>query len=310
MALALPPFHRATELEKLIADHVGPCRYLSGEVIEENKGVRRNRTYMKHCIQINRSGERKFIFTKEGHAPGGYPAFEQFISMQNEPEFEAPKYYGFIGGERDRIDAWEFVSGNRYREWRKCSREELRRLVEVVSVINGLTNRALEFAPRIPVKTRGIKPMSESIIKYANDKGDNLSGDLAEHIEAFVAIENKALSRFRSIGNLFLSHHDFGPDNILISNENRLLIHDWELAAISSPGSSLRRMTLLDRNIFDELIEYYVECLRTRGMTSDIADVVFSIDLAQIYSSLYLGLQGNDELISWAIQHARLRLNL
>lgn len=294
------PQHVAA-ITQLLADRLGQRpTHVRVDPIVRKKSPEHLSKYFKHTFSLGGSDPDLVIFVKTAvMKPERVARREPFLSSLGLREFRTPKFYGLIdltGGihdpqREDSLGVWEFVSG-RTIAFPNCPRPELFRVVNAVAAINSQTEEARRELPGLPVGVRILKPIAESI-RSAIDDFDKRAVDtreMARQAAILERVEPGVLSDLDDAKHDLFSHMDLSPPNIFFTPADEpLVIIDWDSCCIAPAGCSLRNLAVLDDEMQEELVEFYVDAMAKRNIRLRSKNVLFAMRATQVYSTLTWG---------------------
>jgi hypothetical protein len=260
------------------------CRYLRD--VFAGKRRTRNTRYI-----VYKWGQRE-LFVKYSPRLRLNPGVERFVGALNNPSFAAPAFFGSGRAKGQDFAIWEYRPYPHFEDFSRASIEELFKIVDAVVAISSSTELLIKEAPDVRKATLWMTPMAgkvEAGLSDLSQEGIDIH-ELRRGCAQLHALENDVLGRIADLGNRYFAHNDVAFHNILRTPEGKVVFVDWELAAVSAPGASLRGLAMLDQDVQHKLANRYAQGMRSNGFDVNAIDVHFVMGAMYVYWALSMGL--------------------
>jgi hypothetical protein len=221
------------------------------------------------------------------------PDFETFLDRQSTPTFRTPIFFGHSTENAIRLGAWAFIRGRPPRLDGR-SADDMRRLLEALAGVAALSQRCRNEVKAVHDNTPWVEPIAgkiQALLQKAERRTDPSFQDLLREVEAFRGVEDRVVTRCKSLGHPFLTHIDIKAVNLIIPPDNdRIVLLDWTGVRFCAPGVALRFLAHHDQKVRAEAVACYVECMRRFGCSVDSHDVQLGLEAAEVFRNLGLAL--------------------
>ncbi len=274
-------------IEKHLSAIVGEkvrCRYMRD--VFAGKRRTRNTRYI-----VYKWGQRQ-LFVKYSPRLRLNPGVEHFVGALKSPSFAAPAFFGSGRVNGQDFAIWEYRPYPHFEEFTRANVAELYKIVDATVDIASSTELLFKEAPDVRKATLWMTPWVHKVeagLSELSPEGIDIV-ELKRGCARLRELENDVLHRIEGLGNRYFAHNDVAFHNILRTPEGGVIFVDWELAAVSAPGASLRGLAMLDQEAQREFAERYAAGMRANGFDVYPDDAHFVMGAMYVYWGLSMGL--------------------
>lgn len=244
------------------------------------------RTFHRLTVQTGSEGPKRRMHVQLTQRAYRHRDRHRLDAYLSERGFSVPTFFGVV--ERDDLVAavWEDCKGEAHKSFGQMSRAHLRGLLRSVAAVSACAEDVQDFA-NVPRSIRWVHPIAEEIASLANE-----FDVLHEHQSDIEHLHNNqdAMIRRASEQDLWvLTHNDLVARNTIAGRRNAIWIVDWDSASIAPAGASLRALSSLSLAKQRAAIEVFTDEMLRYGHMVQPADVLFTIQVQQIFWRLSSG---------------------
>jgi hypothetical protein len=325
------PISQATDprvvsaLEELIsAKFSRPAKQTRAEMMKCYRKVKTgegNRQYSHHWLSIEGRDEPLSLFLKlyRGRQIGEWNAAISKINVSDltSPKYfgsfpvpSAPiskymrpisKYFGVVPAYEGSIGVWEWTDYNVSKSLKLLSaKENLKRAILAIARINALPLshpelNSCNLPHGAPWPNRPDRWFRSALRETALKIPDELAGEHVEkRVERILAKRPEFAARMAEQGYLFLTHHDLHAKNLVLLNDGRISVFDWDSASLNVAGPDLLFLFGRHKDNRQFIVDYYVECLAGLGARVTPENVRWNAELIEGFKRLAGGVRDAD----------------
>lgn len=215
------------------------------------------------------------VFVKYSKIVRVKPDLERFLYERQNDDFRVPQLFGTGRGGGAAFAAWRNVTDRHLTNFDNSPDPQLLAIVRATAAVNKLTDDALRTTANLGTNLNWEEPFADQLgelLTELRQTGEMGKNEFQKEYEQYARAEPRALRRLQALGNQYLTHNDLNASNILIGTQPTLV--DWETAALSPPGQSLRVFSTLPIPKQEMIANHYVDCMPQPHKVEDILFVM------------------------------------